>query len=183
MTVSGPPRTDTASVGRPLACLLAGVVMLGVPTVVALTAVAPGEEPLETSGGSGASLLTTLVLVIGALAVGVTTARPNSGGMPALGVLCAALGLLLEPPESWADAACGLAALAFLLAARLHRQSARGPVDIGEWLDAHRPMAMGAGVTTPAALAAASVPTEWSLPVAALVGLACAGLCAALFRN
>jgi hypothetical protein len=164
-------------------CLLTGAMMLAVPTLVALTAAAPGEEPLETSGGSGASLLATVVLIIGALAVAVTAARPSSGAMAVLGVMCAVLALGLEPPEAWADAVCGLAALAFLLATRLHRQSTWSRVNVVEWLAEHRPMAVGAGVTTPAALVTASVPGSWSLLVVALVGVGSAVLCAALFSG
>lgn len=181
------PRPDGdpgySSIGRPLPCLLTGALMMAVPTVVALTSAAPGEEPLESSGGSGASLLATVVLIVGALAVAVTAARTDTGAMAALGVLCAVLALGLEPPEAWADAVCGLAALAFLLATRLHRQSARSKVNVVQWLAEHRAMAVGAGVVTPAALVAASVPGDWSLLVVALVGLACAALGAALFSG
>ncbi|MDT7582726.1 MAG: hypothetical protein QOE32_276, partial [Pseudonocardiales bacterium] len=54
-------------------------------------------------------------------------------------------------------------------------------VDLGAWLTAHRPMAIGAAVTTPAAIVAAEVPAGWSLLVAALVGLLSAVICTVVF--
>jgi hypothetical protein len=165
--------------GRPGPCLAAGALMLAVPTAIAFTNL-PGPE----AGGSvGTGLLLTAVLAVGALGVGLATARPRGGVMAALAVLCAALALVLEPPEALGDGLCGLACLAFLLAVRLHRQASNGPVDVGAWLTAHRPMAIGAAVTTPAAIAAAAVPSSWSLLVAAVVGLVSAAICAAVFAT
>ena len=175
---SGPASGEAAG-GRPGPCLAAGAVMLAVPTAIAFT-----HLPGPREGGSpGTGLLLTAVLAVGALGVGLATARPRGGVMAALAVLCAALALVLEPPEALGDGLCGLACLAFLLAVRLHRQARNGPVDLGAWLAAHRPMAVGAAVTTPAAIAAAEVPTGWSLLVAALVGLVSAAVCVALFAT
>jgi hypothetical protein len=153
--------------------------MLAVPTAIAFTNL-PGPE---AGGSAGTGLLLTAVLAVGALGVGLATARPRGGVMAALAVLCAALALVLEPPEALGDGLCGLACLAFLLAVRLHRQASNGPVDVGAWLTAHRPMAVGAAVTTPAAIAAAAVPSSWSLLVAAVVGLVSAAICAAVFAT
>ena len=184
-----PPSGDAASAGAspaggllgagyPSVSLATGTVMLAVPTAIALTAL-----PSPDSGGSpGTALLLGVVLAVGALAVALATARPGSGVMTALAVLCTALALVLEPPEALGDGLCGLACLAFLLAIRLHRQARSGPVNLSAWLVAHRPLAVGAAVTTPAAIAAASVPTAWSLPVAALVGLGSVAVCALIFR-
>jgi hypothetical protein len=163
--------------GLPGPCLLAGAVMLAVPTAIAFTAL-PGPE---SGGGQGTGLLLSVVLAVGALGVVLATARPRAGVMAALAVLCVALALVLEPPEALGDGLCGLACLAFLLAVRLHRQARNGPVDLDAWLAAHRPMAIGAAVTTPAAIAAASVPAGWSLLVAALVGLVSAVICTVVF--
>ncbi|HTF52316.1 MAG TPA: hypothetical protein VK735_33140 [Pseudonocardia sp.] len=181
---AGAASGDVSPAGGPLGagyssvCLAAGTVMLAVPTAIALTAL-----PAPGSGGSpGTGLLLAVVLAIGALAVALATARPGSGVMAALAVLCTALALVLEPPEALGDGLCGLACLAFLLAIRLHRQARSGPVNLSAWLAAHRPLAVGAAVTTPAAIAAASVPTAWSLPVAALVGLGSVAVCALIFR-
>jgi hypothetical protein len=58
-----------------------------------------------------------------------------------------------------------------------------GSVELGEWLAGHRPMLVGAAATTPAAVAAAEVPIEWSLPVAALVGLVSAAICLLLLHD
>jgi hypothetical protein len=157
---------------------VAGAVMLAVPTAIAFTAL-PGPE---SGGGRGTGLLLAVVLAIGALGVVLATARPRAGVMAALAVLCVTLALVLEPPEALGDGLCGLACLAFLLAIRLHRQARSGPVNLPEWLAAHRPLAVGAAVTTPSAIAAASVPTGWSLPVAALVGLGSVAICALIFR-
>ncbi|HEV7788435.1 MAG TPA: hypothetical protein VGP05_05435 [Pseudonocardia sp.] len=156
---------------------MAGAVMLAVPTAIAFTAL-PGPE---SGGGRGTGLLLAVVLAVGALGVVLATARPRAGVMAALAVLCVTLALVLEPPEALGDGLCGLACLAFLLAVRLHRQARNGPVDLGAWLTAHRPMAIGAAVTTPAAIAAASVPAGWSLLVAALVGLVSATVCTVVF--
>ncbi|MDT7658865.1 MAG: hypothetical protein QOF38_3580 [Pseudonocardiales bacterium] len=163
--------------GRPGPCLVAGAVMLAVPTAIAFTAL-PGPE---SGGGQGTGLLLAVVLAVGALGVVLATARPRAGVMAALAVLCVTLALVLEPPEALGDGLCGLACLAFLLAVRLHRQARNGPVDLGAWLTAHRPMAIGAAVTTPAAIVAASVPAGWSLLVAALVGLLSAVICTVVF--
>jgi hypothetical protein len=172
------PAGGLLGAGFPSACLASGTVMLAVPTAIALTALpAPGA-----GGSAGTGLLLGVVLAIGALAVALATVRPRSGVMAALAVLCTALALVLEPPEALGDGLCGLACLAFLLAIRLHRQARSGPVNLPEWLAAHRPLAVGAAVTTPSAIAAASVPTAWSLPVAALVGLGSVAVCALIFR-
>jgi len=173
---SASPKADG---GRPGPCLAAGALMLAVPTAIAFTNL-PGPE---AGGSAGTGLLLTAVLAVGALGVGLATARPRGGVMAALAVLCAALALVLEPPEALGDGLCGLACLAFLLAVRLHRQASNGPIDVGAWLTAHRPMAVGAAVTTPAAIAAAAVPASWSLLVAAVVGLVSAAICAAVFAT
>ena len=176
---AGRPGADEATRGRPGACLATGAVMLAVPTAIAFTNL---PDP-EHGGSPGTGLLLTAVLAIGALGVGLAAARPRAGVMAALAVLCTALALVIEPPEALGDGLCGLACLAFLLAVRLHRQASNGPVDLGAWLTAHRPMAVGAAVTTPAAIAAAEVPAGWSLLVAALVGLVSAAICAAVFAT
>lgn len=173
--------TDTAAdkrLGRPGPCLLAGAVMLAVPTVLALIA-----GPPRSAEESDLGLAVTIVLGVGALAVVLTTVRPRTGAMPTLAVLCTALALFLVPPEAIGDGVCGFACLAFLLAVRLHRQSLAGPVDLGEWFTAQRPMLVGAAVTTPAAVAAAAIPAEWSLLVAALVGVGAAIICALTLLN
>jgi hypothetical protein len=176
--VSPDSRAGQASEGgRPGPCLVAGAVMLAVPTAIAFTAL-PGPED---GGSQGTGLLLSAVLAVGALGVVLATARPRTGVMAALAVLCVTLALVLEPPEALGDGLCGVACLGFLLAIRLHRQARNGPVDLGAWLTAHRPMAIGAAVTTPAAIAAASVPVGWSLPVAALVGLVSAVICTVVF--
>jgi hypothetical protein len=169
--------TPGDSVGRPGVCAVAGAVMLGVP--VAMELVAPPARNLDEAN---AGLLVTVVLAFGALGIVLAIARPRSGAMPALAVLCVALALLLVPSEPIGDGVAGFACLAFLLAMRLHRQSREGQVtDVEAWLVAHRPMLVGAGVTTPAAIATAIVPAQWSLPVAALVGLVLAVVSAVWF--
>ena len=173
----GPAGGAAQAGGYPAACLATGTVMLAVPTAIALTAL----PPPEAGGSPGAGLLLGTVLVVGVLAVALATARPRAGVMAALAVFCAALALVLEPSEALGDGVCGLACLAFLLAIRLHRQARNGPVNLGDWFAAHRPMAVGAAVTTPAAIAAASVPAGGSLLVAALVGVASAVICALVF--
>ena len=176
---ASPAGSAEADGGRPGPCLAAGALMLAVPTAIAFTNL-PGPE---AGGSAGTGLLLTAVLAVGALGVGLATARPRGGVMAALAVLCAALALVLEPPEALGDGLCGLACLAFLLAVRLHRQASNGPVDLNAWLTAHRPMAVGAAVTTPAAIAAAAVPSSWSLLVAAVVGLVSAAICAVVFAT
>lgn len=165
------------SVGRPGVCAAAGAVMLGVP--VAMELVAPRAQNLDEVN---TGLLVSVVLAFGALAIVLGIVRPRSGAMPALAVLCVALALLLVPSEPIGDGVAGFACLAFLLAMRLHRQSREGQVtDVEAWLTAHRPMLVGAGVTTPAAIASAIVPAQWSLPVAALAGVVLAVVCAVWF--
>jgi hypothetical protein len=176
--------------GHPWPCLLSGAVMLAVPALWSLVA-APYESASSGSVSSGAgssgstalALLATLVLMAGAVSVALATARPERPGIPALAVLCAALALVFAPVQPWADGLTGVAALAFLLAVRLHAAARRAPVDVEEWFTARRPMLVGAAVTTPAAIAAALVPAEWSLPVAALVGVVAAALCTAVLAT
>jgi hypothetical protein len=85
--------------------------------------------------------------------------------------------LVFAPVEALADGLSGIAALAFLLSLRLHAATRSGPLDVEEWIATRRPMLVGALVTTPAAIVAALVPTAWSLPVAALVGVVAAAVC------
>jgi hypothetical protein len=158
-------------------CLATGILMLAVPTALTLATLP------STLAGSGTGLLIAVVLAVGALAVGLAAARPRGAIMPALAVLCTLLALSLAPPEPVGSGLAGLACLAFLLAVRLHRQAVSGPVRLGQWLAAHRPMAVGAAVTTPPAIVAASVPAAWSLLVAALVGVATAVLCVVLLAG
>lgn len=160
--------------GRFGICLAVGAVMLAVPTALALATVP------SAPAGAGTGLLIAAVLAVGALAVGFAAAHPRGVIMPALAVLCTLLALSLQPPEPLGSGLAGSACLAFLLAVRLHRQARGGPVDLGEWLAAHRPMAVGAAVTTPAAIVAASVPGGWSLLFAGLAGVVTAVLCALL---
>jgi hypothetical protein len=165
--------------GKPGLCLLAGTLMLAVPATLALVA-----PPAATSSGSVAlGLVVMIVLTVGAGSVVAATAQPERASVAGLAVLCAALALVLAPTEAWADGLSGTAALGFLMALRVHAAARRGPLDIQAWLVARRPMLVGAAVTTPAALAAALVPSAWSLPVAGLVGLVTAGICAALFAG
>lgn len=175
----------TGSAGHPWPCVLSGAVMLGVPTLWSLASAgstASGSRAGQ-SGSAALAVVAFLVLVVGAVAIAVATARPDQRGVPALAVLCAALALIFTPVEPWADGLTGVAALAFLVSVRLHAAARRAPVDVEEWLAARRPMLVGAAVTTPAAIAAALVPAEWSLPVAALVGVAAAALCAAVLAT
>jgi hypothetical protein len=165
-----------SEVGRPLPCLLAGALMLAIPTLLELLA-----PPPTSAEDSGVGLAVTLILVIGAIAVVLTTARPRTGMMAGLAVLCTAIALVLVPPEPMWDGVCGFVCLIFLLAVRLHRQNLAVP--LGEWLGRHRPMLIGAAVTTPAAIVAAEVPTEWSLFAAGAVGLISAAVCVLLFLN
>ncbi|HZZ52281.1 MAG TPA: hypothetical protein VFE65_35745 [Pseudonocardia sp.] len=150
--------------------------MLAVPTLLELLAPTP-----TSAQDRGVGLAVTLILVIGAVSVALTTARPHAGVMPGLAVLCTALALVLVPPEPIWDGVCGFICLIFLLAVRLHRQNL--PVSLGEWLARHRPMMIGAGVTTPAAIVAAEAPSEWSLFAAGAVGLVSAAVCVLLFMN
>lgn len=139
---------------------IAGAIMLAVPAVL------------------GAPLLTGVPLAVGAVAVALAVARPRGAvGPSAVGVAvaCAAVALVTGPPEPMGAGLCGLAALAFLLAARWHRQAAATPAGtdtgLGAWLAAHRPMLVGAAVTTPAAIAAATVSLAWSIPLGAVLAL------------
>jgi hypothetical protein len=159
-------------------CLAAGAAMLAVPTVLELLAPRPSSPD-----DAGVGLSVAVVLLIGAVAVVLTTARPRAGIMPALAVACTALALVLVPPEPMWDGVAGFGCLLFLLAVRLNRDPDGGSADLGEWLANHRTMLVGAGITTPAAVAAAEVPSEWSLPVAGLVGLVCAAICVLLLRD
>ncbi|WP_028925121.1 hypothetical protein [Pseudonocardia acaciae] len=145
---------------------ITGAVMLAVPAVL------------------GAPVLTGVPLAVGAVAVALAVARPRGAAGPAavgVAVACAAVALVTGPPEPMGAGLCGLAALAFLLAARWHRQ-ATATTDAttapGAWLAAHRPMLVGAAVTTPAAIAAATVSPAWSIPVGAVLAL----LATAVFR-
>ncbi|HEY2204925.1 MAG TPA: hypothetical protein VGH99_10695 [Pseudonocardia sp.] len=176
MSAPGAER-QAEGVGRPGICVASGALMLAVPVALRLVAPMPASKTESDN-----SLIVIAVLAVGAVAVALSALRPRGGVMPALAVLAAAVALLLEPPEAFGDGICGLACLCFLLAVRLHRQTEEGTVvDVGSWLDTHRPMLVGAGVTTPAAVAAAVVPSSWSLVVAALVGVVCAGVCAMAF--
>jgi hypothetical protein len=167
-------------------CVLSALVMLGVPAVWTLAApistTASGlSQGTSMSSQSAAALgfMVILVLVVGAGSAAYAIANPAQSGSAALAVLCAALALVFAPVEAWADGLSGIAALAFLLSLRLHAASRAGPVDVEEWIATRRPMLIGASVTTPAAMAAALVPSAWSLPVAALVGIVAAAVAAA----
>jgi hypothetical protein len=174
--------------GRPWPCVLSAAVMLGVPAVWTLaspiTATAsglPDGSSMSSQSAAALGFVVILVLVVGAGSAVYAIASPGQTAVAALAVLCAALGLVFAPVEAWADGLSGIAALAFLLSLRLHAASRGGPVEIEEWIAARRPMLIGASVTTPAAMAAALVPTAWSLPVAALVGVVAAAVCTAVF--
>lgn len=160
-------------------CMLSGTVMLGIPTLLALAA--PGRPDSESATALG--LVVAMVLAVGATSVLVTLIRPGQGGSAPLAVLCAALALVFAPLDAWADGLTGVAALLFLLSARMHAAASRRVVDAGQWWLARRPMLVGAAVTTPAAVASALVPAAWSLPVAGVVGIAAAGLCALLLSD
>ncbi|MBO0877177.1 MAG: hypothetical protein J2P19_27690 [Pseudonocardia sp.] len=167
--------------GRPMPCLVTGGVMLAVPVLSGLAAVP--EEPV------GGRLVLGAPLAVGVLAVVLATARPRGSPMPVLALVCAAAALLAQPalPRSAGSLAaglCGLAGLAFLLTVRLHRQALDGPVDVAEWLAAHRPMVVGASVTAPAAIAAGALPFPWSVVIGALLAtsVAVAALATAAFR-
>jgi hypothetical protein len=183
MTETAPDPAGTGTwddAGQPWPCAVAGTAMLAVPALWALASANASGAAAYRGGYSAALVLMDLiVLAVGAVAVVMTTARPDQRGVAALGVLCAALALVFTPVEPWADGLTGVAALAFLIAARLHADARRAPVDVAEWLADRRPMLVGAAITTPAAIAAALVPAAWSLPVAALVGVAAAALCTA----
>jgi hypothetical protein len=152
--------------------------MLAVPALSGLATVP--ADPV------GDRLLLGAPLAVGVLAVGLATARPRGSPMPVLALLCAATALarpaLPGSAGPLAAGLCGLAGLAFLLAVRLHRQALDGPVDLAEWLAAHRPMAVGAAITTPAAIAAGVLPSPWPLPVAAVLAASVAALAAVAFR-
>ena len=181
---SSVPVAGEGTAGQPWPCALAGTVMLGVPALWALASANASGAAASRGGGAAVLVLMDLaVLAVGAVALVATVARPDQRGSSALGVLCAALALVFTPVEPWADALTGVAALAFLVGARLHADARRTSVDVAEWLAARRPMLVGAAVTTPAAIAAALVPSAWSLPVAGLVGLAAAVVCAAVLAT
>jgi hypothetical protein len=169
---------DRPGAGRPMPTLLAGALLLAVPTVLELVAPAP-----TSSADSGVALTVTVLLAIGAAAVVLATLRPRAGVMPALAVLCTALSLILVPPEPIWDGVCGCACLLFLLGVRLNRRPDAASLDLGGWFARHRPMLVGAAVTTPAAVVAAEVPGGWSLPVAAVAGLVSGGICLLLLRD
>lgn len=169
-----------AGIGRPGTCLLAGGMMLAVPTALAL----PALDVPSSLATPRLGLLITVVLAIGAAAVVASALQPQGGIMPALAVLCTVLALIVEPPVAIGDGLCGLACLGFLLAVRLHRQTRAGPVDLAQWLRAHRPMIIGAAVTTPAAVVAAAFPAAgWGLLGAALLGILCAVVAAAALTS
>ncbi|HEY1967202.1 MAG TPA: hypothetical protein VGH89_04605 [Pseudonocardia sp.] len=167
---------ETQPLGRPMPCLLTGAAMLAIPTILELLA-----PPPTSARDAGVGLAVTLILVVGAASVALTTLRPGAGLMAALAVLCTALALALVPPEPIWDGMTGFACLIFLLAVRLHRQ--QDSADFGEWLGRHRPMLVGAAVTTPAAIAAAEVPAEWSLLAAGVAGLVSAAICVLLLMG
>lgn len=170
--------------GHPTPCTVAGMAMLGIPALWALNSADVAGAAVARGSGAGVMVMLDLVvLLVGAVAVMVTVARPDQRGVPGLAVLCAGLALVFTPVEPWADGLTGVAALAFLVASRLHSDGRRAVVDVPEWLADRRPMLIGAAVTTPPAVAAALVPASWSLPVAALVGVGAVGLCAAVLAT
>lgn len=171
--------------GRPWPCVLSAAVMLGVPAVWTLASpiTASSGSSISASSAAAFGFVVILVLVVGASSAAYAIASPGQSAVATLAVLCAALALVFAPVEAWADGLSGIAALAFLLSLRLHAATRSGPVEVEEWIAARRPMLVGASVTTPAAIAAALVPTVWSLPVAALVGLVAAGLCTAVLAT
>jgi len=177
------PGTDRPS-GRPWPCVLSAAVMLGVPAVWTLaapiTATRSGlgdDASMSSQSAAALGFVVIVVLVVGAGSAAYAIASPAQTAVAGLAVLCAALALVFAPVEAWADGLSGIAALAFLLSLRLHAATRAARVDVEEWIAARRPMLIGASVTTPAAIAAALVPSEWSLPVAALVGLVAAAVC------
>lgn len=170
--------------GRPWPCVLSAAVMLGVPAVWTLaapiTATAsglPDGSSMSSQSAAALGFVVILVLVVGAGSAAYAIVSPGQTAVAGLAVLCAALALVFAPVEAWADGLSGIAALAFLLSVRLHAAARSGPVEVEEWIAARRPMLIGAAVTTPAAMAAALVPSGWSLPVAAGVGVVAAAVC------
>lgn len=173
--------------GRAAPCVLSALVMLGVPALWTLAAPIsatasdlPDGASMSSQSAAALGFVVILVLVVGTGSAAYAIASPAQTGVAALAVLCAALALVFAPVEAWADGLSGIAALAFLLSLRLHAASRAGPVEVEEWITTRRPMLIGAAVTTPAAMAAALVPATWSLPVAALVGVIAAAVCAAV---
>jgi hypothetical protein len=161
--------------------VLSAAVMLGVPAVWTLAApITPDDSSVSASAAAALGFVAILVLVVGAGSAAYAIASPAQSAVAALAVLCAALALVFAPVEAWADGLSGIAALAFLLSLRLHAATRGGPVEVEEWIAARRPMLVGASVTTPAAIASALVPTAWSLPVAAVVGMVAAAVCTAV---
>ena len=163
-------------------CFAAGAAMLAVPTVLQLLAPAP-----VSPRGSNAGLVVTVVLLVGAVAITLAAMRPQTGIMPALALVCAALALTLVPPEPVWDGVCGFAGMIFLLTVRMNRHAygdyAGAPTNLGQWLVQHQSMLVGAAGTTSAVVAAAEIPTQWSLPAAALVGFVVGGICLLLLRD
>jgi hypothetical protein len=173
--------------GRPMPCVLSAAVMLGVPAmwtlaapISATTSGLPNGASMSSGSAAALGFVVILVLIVGAGSAVYAIASPAQGAVAALAVLCAALALVFAPVEAWADGLSGIGALAFLLSLRLHAATRAGPVEVEEWVAARRPMLIGASVTTPAAIAAALVPAEWSLPVAALVGVVAAAVSTAV---
>lgn len=173
--------------GRPGPCVLSAAVMLGVPAIWTLAAPItatmsglPDGASMSSSSAAALGFVVILVLVVGAASAMYAIASPGQTAVAGLAVLCAALGLVFAPVEAWADGLTGIAALGFLLSLRLHAASRAGPVEVEQWIAARRPMLVGAAVTTSAAIAAALVPSGWSLPVAALIGVIAAGVSAAV---
>jgi hypothetical protein len=135
---------------------------------------------MSSQSAAALGFVVILVLAVGAGSAVYAIASPGQTAVAALAVLCAALALVFAPVEAWADGLSGVAALAFLLSLRLHAATRVGPVDAEEWVAARRPMLIGASVTTSAAIASALVPSDWSFPVAALVGIVAAAVSAAV---
>ncbi|HEY9416045.1 MAG TPA: hypothetical protein VIQ30_14880 [Pseudonocardia sp.] len=183
-------RTDAPAArpgGLPAPCVLSALVMLGVPAAWVLaapisttTSSLPDGASMSSQAAEALGLMVIVVLIVGAGSAVYAIASPAQTGVAGLAVLCAALVLVFAPVEAWADGLTGIAALAFLLTLRLHAAHRAGPVEVDEWIATRRPMLVGASITTPAAIAAAIVPTAWSLPVAALVGAVAAAVCAAV---
>lgn len=161
--------------GRPAPCFLFGVAMLGTPAL----ALAASGHPGPRTAGPPVPLVAVILAVGAGLALG-AIARPERPALAPSAVVCAVGAFVFVQASPWADGLAGVAALGFLLSARLHAESKASHVDTGEWISAHRPMLEGAAVTAPAAVAAILVPSAWSYPVAGLVALGIAGVCASM---
>jgi len=171
-------RSKDRSTGRPAPCLLFGAAMLAAP---ALALVAPDHS------GAGAeaplTLQAILILVAGAGSALLAITRPGGTAPAPFAVLCAAGALMFAHPAPWVAGLSGSAALGFLMSMGLHAEATGSHVDNEEWISAHLPMLQGAAVTAPAAVAAVLVPSGWSYPVAGLIGVSIAGLCAVVIPS